>query len=110
MEDMDNTMQSEGNQLKELTRELEALRDEKRRRHMLEYAREGLRSRGIDSGFAPYLLGEDERQTGKNIGDFEKHFTSALATEISKRLPKDSPADFSQPAQAKKARRGIRKL
>lgn len=92
-----------------LTQELEALREEKRRRHMLDYAREGLRSRGLDSGFAQFLVGEDERQTARNIGDFEKHFTGALAGEVARRLPKEAPQDFAQP-DVKRVRRGIKKV
>ena len=36
-----------------LTAELEALRREKQGRHLLDCAREGLRSRGLSAGFAP---------------------------------------------------------
>lgn len=92
-----------------LAAELEALRQEKRQRQLLDSAREGLRARGLDGGFAPYLIGEDEKQTARNIGDFEKHFTAALAAEMAKRLPRETPADFSAPA-AKTVRRGIRKV
>jgi len=93
-----------------LTAELEALRREKQGRHLLDCAREGLRSRGLSAGFAPFLLGEDEKLTARNIGEFEKHFTAALAGEMAKRLPKEAPADFSADEGRKSVRRGIRKV
>ena len=93
-----------------LTAELEALRLEKQRRLLLDSAREGLRARGLDAGFAPFLLGEDEKLTARNIGEFEKHFTAALAGEMVRRLPKEAPTDFSSDTGSKGARRGIRKV
>lgn len=95
--------------LQALTCELDALREEKRQRHLLECAQQGLRSRGLDSGFAAFLIGADERQTARNIGEFERHFTAALAGEMAKRLPKPAPADFAAPAE-RRVRRGIRKI
>jgi hypothetical protein len=93
-----------------LTRELETLREEKRRRALLEAAQAGLQARGLPTGFAPFVMGEDEKTTAKNVGVFERQFTTALAGEMARRLPQDAPADFNAAPPAKRVRRGIRKV
>ncbi len=90
-----------------LTSELGELREEKRLRHLTDYAREALRSRGLEAGFAMFLTGTDEKKTGRNIAEFEKYYTAALATEIAKRFAKEPPADFPPPSE-RRVRRGVR--
>lgn len=90
--------------------ELEALRREKQLRGITEHAKGQLIARGISTEFAPFLLGEDEAATAKNIAAFEKSWNSVLQAEVARRLPQQQPRDFSAPATAPVRRAGIRRV
>ena len=91
--------------------ELENLRRENRHRTLSEHARGQLAARGISVDFAPFLLGEDEAATGKNIAAFERAWNSTLQNEMARRLPtQQQPRDFSQPVAAPARRCGIRRV
>lgn len=91
--------------------ELEALRQEKQYRALSEHARTQLVARGISAEFAPFLLGADETDTGKNIAAFERAWNSSLQAEVARRLPaQQPPRDFSAPIAASVRRTGIRKV
>lgn len=90
--------------------ELEALRREKQNRSITEHARSQLAARGISVEFAPFLLGEDEAATGRNVAAFEKSWNSVLQAEVARRLPQQQPRDFSAPVTAPVRRTGIRRV
>jgi hypothetical protein len=90
--------------------ELEALRRENRRRDLSEHACSQLSARGISTVFAPFLLGEDEAATAKNVAAFERAWNNTLQAEVARRLPRQQPRDLSQPVSAPVRRSGIRKV
>ncbi len=90
--------------------ELEALRREKQLQGITEHARTQLAARGISVDFAPFLLGEDEAATAKNIAAFERTWNSTLQAEVARRLPQQQPRDFSAPVSAPVRRCGIRRV
>ena len=91
--------------------ELETLRRENRQRALSEHARGQLAARGISVDFAPFLLGEDEATTGKNIAAFERAWNSTLQTEVARRIPaQQPPRDFAAPTAAPVRRSGIRRV
>ncbi len=90
--------------------ELETLRREKQLRSITEHARTQLAARGISIEFAPFLLGEDEVATAKNITAFERTWNNTLQSEVARRLPQQQPRDFSAPVSAPVRRYGIRRV
>ncbi len=90
--------------------ELESLRREKQTRGIRESACAQLSARGISTDFAPFLLGEDEAATTKNIAAFERAWNSSLQAEVARRLPHQQPRDFAASAVTPTRRMGIRRV
>ena len=90
--------------------ELESLRLEKQTRSIRESAGAQLSARGISTEFAPFLLGEDEAATTKNIAAFERAWNSSLQAEVARRLPRQQPRDFAAAAATPVRRMGIRRV
>lgn len=93
----------------EMARELEALREEKRRRALLEEAQSLLEERGIAPHFAPFVLGEDGAATRRRVEQFDRQLSDALQRHLASHLPPGEPKDFSVSRPAAR-RRGIRRL
>ena len=92
-----------------LEQEVEALRQEKHRRQLADEAAALLRERGIDPGFAPFVLGDSTAGTRKKVEQFDRRYAETLRQHLAARLPAAEPRDFSA-ARPKPRRRGIRKL
>lgn len=89
-------------------RELETLRQEKRRRVQEERARAALEAAGAPAAFAPLLAGEDDGGTDRRTEAFRAVYQEALAEELRKRLPREPPVMDSPPPR--RAERGVRRL
>jgi len=109
MEETEQTTQQLQQEQETLRQQIAALRMEKRQQELLENARQTLTGRGLSTGFAVFLVGEDERGTARNIAEFERQFTAALETEVARRLPQQTPEDFAA-VPVPRQRRGIRRV
>ena len=92
-----------------LEQELEELRKEKLQRLLMDEASALLNERGIDPGFAAFVLAEDSAATRKKVEQFDRRYAEALRKHLAARLPAAEPRDFSA-ARPKARRRGIRKV
>lgn len=92
-----------------LEQELEELRQEKLRRLLSDEAAALLSERGIDPGFAPFVLGEDSAATRKRVEQFDRQLAAALRKHLAAKLPAGEPRDFSA-ARPVQRRRGIRRV
>jgi len=92
-----------------LEQEVEALRREKQHRQLADEAAALLQERGIDPGFAAFVLGDSTAATRKKVEQFDRRYAEALRKHLAARLPAAEPRDFSA-ARPKVRRRGIRKV
>ena len=92
-----------------LEQELEALRQEKQHRQLADEAAAMLTERGIDPGFAPFVLGDSAAATRKKVEQFDRRYAEALRRYLAARLPTAEPRDFSA-VKPKPRRRGIRRV
>lgn len=92
-----------------MVRELETLREEKRRRGLLEEAQKLLEERGIEPRFAPFVLGQDSAATRRQVEQFERQLSDTLQRHLAAHLPAGEPKDFSVNRPAFR-RRGIRRV
>ncbi len=90
-----------------LKQEVEQLREEHRRRVLLEAARAALESRGIDPGFAAFVLAEDSQQMAQRVEQFDRQLSEAFQAQAAG-LAAAQPRDFSV-STPKKRTRGIRR-
>ena len=92
-----------------LARELAEYKARERARALGDDARAGLRARGLSEGFAAFLIGADERETAKNLAEFEKCWQAAVGDEVRRRIPQTAPPDYDAVPPAPR-KRGIRKV
>ena len=92
-----------------LERELEELRKEKLHRLLMDEASMLLQERGIDPGFAAFVLAEDSTSTRKKVEQFDRKLADTLRKHLTDRLPVGEPKDF-RAAKIPQRRRGIRKV
>ena len=92
-----------------LEQELEELRREKLHRLLMDEASMLLQERGIDPGFAAFVLAEDSAATRKKVEQFDRKLADTLRKHLSDRLPVGEPKDF-RAAKMPQRRRGIRKV
>ena len=92
-----------------LEQELEALRREKLHRLLMDEASMLLQERGIDPGFAAFVLAEDSTSTRKKVEQFDRKLADTLRKHLTDRLPVGEPKDF-RAAKIPQRRRGIRKV
>jgi len=92
-----------------LEQELEVLRKEKLHRLLMDEATLLLNERGIDPGFAAFVLAEDSAATRKKVEQFDRALAATLRKHLAARLPVGEPRDFTVGA-ARPRRRGIRKV
>lgn len=88
--------------------ELEVLRQEKHQRIQQARARTALENAGVPLAFAALLAGADDGDTDHRTEQFCEAYQAALAEDVRKRLPQQSPVIIS-PAP-KRAKRGIQRL
>ena len=88
--------------------ELETLRAEKNRRVQTERASRILEEAGIPTPFAALLVGADDADTDQRTEVFRSVYQEALAEDVRRRLPQQSPV-VSVPAR-QRPRRGIQRL
>ena len=93
----------------QLEKELEELRKEKLHRLLMDEASMLLQERGIDPGFAAFVLAEDSAATRKKVEQFDRRLTDTLRKHLTDRLPVGEPKDF-RAAKIPQRRRGIRKV
>lgn len=72
--------------------ELETLRAEKRARVQQERAAAALNAAGVPEGFALLLTGGDDAETDARVQQFCCLYQTALAQDVSRRLPEKPPA------------------
>lgn len=89
--------------------ELEELRKEKLHRLLMDEASMLLQGRGIDPGFAAFVLAEDSVATRRKVDQFERKLSDTLHKQLASRLPVGEPRDF-RAAKLPQRRRGIRKV
>lgn len=89
--------------------ELEELRKEKLHRLLMDEASMLLQERGIDPGFAAFVLAEDSVATRRKVDQFERKLSDTLHKQLASRLPVGEPRDF-RAAKLPQRRRGIRKV
>ena len=92
-----------------LEQELEELRREKLHRLLMDEASMLLQERGIDPGFAAFVLAEDSIATRKKVEQFDRKLADTLRKHLTARLPVGEPKDF-RAAKMPQRRRGIRKV
>ena len=92
-----------------LEQELEELRKEKLHRLLMDEASMLLQERGIDPGFAAFVLAEDSTSTRKKVEQFDRKLADTLRKHLTDRLPVGEPRDFRAAKQPQR-RRGIRKV
>lgn len=92
-----------------LEQELEELRKEKLHRLLMDEASMLLQERGIDPGFAAFVLAEDSISTRKKVEQFDRKLADTLRKHLTDRLPVGEPKDF-RAAKIPQRRRGIRKV
>ena len=92
-----------------LEQELEELRREKLHRLLMDEASMLLQERGIDPGFAAFVLAEDSAATRKKAEQFDRKLADTLRKHLTDRLPVGEPKDF-RAAKMPQRRRGIRKV
>ena len=92
-----------------LEQELEELRKEKLHRLLMDEASMLLQERGIDPGFAAFVLAEDSAATRKKVEQFDRKLADTLRKHLTDRLPVGEPKDF-RAAKMSQRRRGIRKV
>lgn len=92
-----------------LEQELEELRKEKLHRLLMDEASMLLQERGIDPGFAAFVLAEDSTSTRKKVEQFDRKLADTLRKHLTDRLPVGEPKDF-RAAKIPQRRRGIRKV
>ena len=92
-----------------LEQELEELRREKLQRLLMDEASMLLQERGIDPGFAAFVLAEDSIATRKKVEQFDRKLADTLRKHLTDRLPVGEPKDF-RAAKMPQRRRGIRKV
>ena len=92
-----------------LEQELEELRKEKLHRLLMDEASMLLQERGIDPGFAAFVLAEDSAATRKKVEQFDRKLSDTLHKHLAARLPVGEPKDF-RVAKLPLRRRGIRKV
>ena len=92
-----------------LEQELEELRREKLHRLLMDEASMLLQDRGIDPGFAAFVLAEDSAATRKKVEQFDRKLADTLRKHLTDRLPVGEPKDF-RAAKMPQRRRGIRKV
>jgi len=92
-----------------LEQELEELRQEKLHRLLMDEASMLLNERGIDPGFAAFVLAEDSAATRKKVEQFDRKLAETLHKHLATRLPVGEPKDF-RAAKIPQRRRGIRKV
>ena len=92
-----------------LEQELEELRREKLHRLLMDEASMLLQERGIDPGFAAFVLAEDSVATRKKVEQFDRKLADTLRKHLTDRLPVGEPKDF-RAAKMPQRRRGIRKV
>ena len=92
-----------------LEQELEELRREKLHRLLMDEASMLLQERGIDPGFAAFVLAEDSAATRKKVEQFDRRLADTLRNHLTDRLPVGEPKDF-RAAKMPQRRRGIRKV
>ena len=92
-----------------LEQELEELRKEKLHRLLMDEASMLLQERGIDPGFAAFVLAEDSAATRKKVEQFDRKLADTLRKHLTDRLPVGEPKDF-RVAKMPQRRRGIRKV
>ena len=92
-----------------LEQELEELRREKLHRLLMDEASMLLQERGIDPGFAAFVLAEDSAATRKKVEQFDRKLADTLRKHLTDRLPVGEPKDF-RAARMPQRRRGIRKV
>lgn len=92
-----------------LEQELEELRREKLHRLLMDEASMLLQERGIDPGFAAFVLAEDSDATRKKVEQFDRKLADTLRKHLTDRLPVGEPKDF-RAAKMPQRRRGIRKV
>ena len=92
-----------------LEQELEELRKEKLHRLLMDEASMLLQERGIDPGFAAFVLAEDSAATRKKVEQFDRRLADTLRKHLTDRLPVGEPKDF-RAAKIPQRRRGIRKV
>ena len=93
----------------QLEQELEELRKEKLHRLLMDEASMLLQERGIDPGFASFVLAEDSAATRKKVEQFDRRLADTLRKHLTDRLPVREPKDF-RAAKIPQRRRGIRKV
>ena len=93
----------------QLEQELEELRKEKLHRLLMDEASMLLQERGIDPGFASFVLAEDSAATRKKVEQFDRRLADTLRKHLTDRLPVGEPKDF-RAAKMPQRRRGIRKV
>ena len=93
----------------QLEKELEELRKEKLHRLLMDEASMLLQERGIDPGFAAFVLAEDSAATRKKVEQFDRKLADTLRKHLTDRLPVGEPKDF-RAAKMPQRRRGIRKV
>lgn len=77
-----------------LRREVAALKEEKRRRILLDDARADLEARGLSTGFAQFLVGDDRASTRARVEQFERQYTQELRRALQNCPPMQEPRDF----------------
>lgn len=89
--------------------ELELLRAQERRRQLTDEAREALEARGLEAGFAPFVLGETGEETRQRVEQLERCLDQALRRRLAAALPTGEPQDFLA-ARPQRRTRGIRRV
>ncbi len=92
-----------------LEQELERLRAQERRRQLTDEAREALEARGLEAGFAPFVLGETGEETRQRVEQLERCLDQALRRRLAAALPTGEPQDFLA-ARPQRRTRGIRRV
>ena len=92
-----------------LEQELEELSREKLHRLLMDEASMLLQERGIDPGFAAFVLAEDSAATRKKVEQFDRKLADTLRKHLTDRLPVGEPKDF-RATKMPQRRRGIRKV
>ena len=89
-------------------KELETLREEKRKQVQQARARETLEAAGIPASFASLLAGGDDADTDQRTRDFCAVYQTVLSEDVRKRLPQQPP--MVTPPSPQKPKRGIQRI
>ena len=92
-----------------LEQELEELRREKLHRLLMDEASMLLQERGIDPGFAAFVLAEDSAATRKKVEQFDRQLSEAMQKHLTAHLTAGEPRDFAVHKPQKRVR-GIRTM